>query len=43
MPTPKPLVELCLGCKHVRCNGSKCTEYRKLEREIRKGRKNDDI
>lgn len=39
MPTPKPLVELCLGCKHVRCNGIKCTEYRKLEMEIRKGRK----
>lgn len=36
LPTPKPLVDLCLSCKHVRCNGSKCSEYRRLEKEIRK-------
>ena len=43
LPTPKPLVELCLGCKHIRCNGSKCSEYRSLEKEIRKVRKNDHM
>ena len=34
-PTPQPLVDLCTSCKRVNCNGMKCDDYRRIEKEIK--------
>lgn len=37
---PRELLDMCLECKHVRCNGS-CSAYRQRERELMNGGKKD--
>lgn len=41
-PTPQPLIELCLACRRVRCDGMKCDDYKKLEREIKMQQKKSE-
>ena len=41
-PTPQPLVDLCTSCKQVNCNGMKCDEYRRIEKEIKMQQKKSD-
>lgn len=41
-PTPQPLVDLCTSCKQVDCNGMKCDEYRRIEKEIKMQQKKSE-
>lgn len=41
-PTPHQLIDLCMNCKRPNCNGMKCDDYRRIEKEIKMQQKKSE-